>query len=127
PAGDGTRHTAPTRAGRRPARPCPRSGPVQVCGGAQAPCPVRCNLSGDLGGGQATRGGGWCKPSPRRQAQRAAPTARRRQGWKPARGETGADRLDAQHDSPARKGDAQIDRSRGIRPTTDQLIFLGSK
>ena len=44
------------------------------------------------------------------QAERAAPTARRRQGWKPEGGETGIAWLDAQHDSPARsmaQGDAQ--------------------
>ncbi|CAZ90459.1 hypothetical protein THI_p0063 (plasmid) [Thiomonas arsenitoxydans] len=76
----------------------------------------------ELGGGQATRGGGGCKPSPRRQAQRAAPTARRRQRWKPARGETGADRLDAQHDSPARKGDAQ-DWGENFIPLTLPLVY----
>jgi hypothetical protein len=51
--------------------------------GQGLPCPA------PQGGRQAQRGGGWRKPSLRRQAKRAAPaTARRRQGLKPARGET---------------------------------------
>ncbi|AEA65657.1 hypothetical protein bgla_2p0600 (plasmid) [Burkholderia gladioli BSR3] len=47
---------------------------------------------------------------PRASEARSAGTARRRQGWKPARGETRAARLDAKRESPARseaQGDVQ--------------------
>ena len=63
-------------------------------------------------GRQATRGEGWRKPSSRRQAKRAAPTARRRQGLKPA-GARRHQRLAAPHES-----DAQPDHSLQHPPST---------
>ncbi len=53
-----------------------------------------------------------------------------RQGWKPARGETGAAWLDAQHESPARseaQGDAQEERLIARQPTDHQLGVIRKK
>ena len=53
-----------------------------------------------------------------------------RQGWKPARGETGAAWLDAQHESPARseaQGDAQEERLIAWQPTGHQLGVICKK
>lgn len=44
------------------------------------------------------------RAQPRQARARSAETARRREGWKPVRGETGSARLDAEHESPTPAG-----------------------
>ena len=75
PAHHGFRSTFPTFA--RESRPTRPPGPA----GQGSPCPA------PQGDAKPARRG-FAQRSPRRQAQRAAPQARRRQGLKPARGET---------------------------------------
>ncbi len=54
-------------------------------------------------GAAAPAGQGLPCPAVKGDAKRSAGTARRRQGWKPDRGETPQAARDVQHDSPAPK------------------------